>query len=153
MLFNSLSRFASVAVVLATSAATAGARPHKQGQKAQIRFLATSTLVRGTWGWNEDTYLAELRLTTGGEPLLVRLVDAYPNAAPPLPRTALTSTSGTVLSVRRDTECDFPYGQMILRTAPGDPMSILLERLGYWPQLTRTPAPNELLFCYRTVRR
>ena len=79
MLSNSRVRVVSVAVVLAISTAAAGAWPHKQGQIAQVRFLATSTLVRGTWGWNEDTYLAELRFTAGGEPLLVRLVDAYPN--------------------------------------------------------------------------
>ena len=125
MLFNSLARFVSVAVVLAISAAAAGAWPHKQGPKAQIRFLATSTQVRGTWGWNEDTYLAELRLAAGGEPLLVRLTDAYPNAASPLSQTILTAPTGSALKVRRDMECDFPYGQIILRTALGDPMAIL----------------------------
>jgi hypothetical protein len=151
--FNSLARFASVAVVLAISAAAAGAWSHKQGPKAQIRFLATSTLVRGTWGWNEDSYLAELMFLAVGASLLLRLIVAYPNEALPLSQTILTSSSGTVLKVRRDMGCDFPYGQMILRTVPGDPMAILSERLGYWPQLTRTPAPNELLLCYRTVRR
>ncbi len=130
MLSSSLVRVVSVAVVLAISAAAAGAWPHKRGQVAQIRFQATSTLVRGTWGWNKDTYLAELRFTTGGEPLLVRLFDSYPNAAPPLSRTALTSTSGTVFRVRRDAECDFPYGLMVLRTAHRPTPAALPYR--YW---------------------
>jgi hypothetical protein len=145
VLFYSLSRFASVAVVLAISAAAAGAWPHKQGPKAQIRFLAASTLVRGTWGWNEDIYFAELMFLAVGAPLLLRLIDAYPNEAPPSSQTVLTAPSETMLKVCRDTGCDFPYGQMILRTAPGDPIAILPERLGYWPQLTRTAAPDELL--------
>jgi hypothetical protein len=114
VLSNSLARVVSVAMALVISAAAAGAWPHKQGPKAQIRFLATSTLVRGTWGWNEDTYLAELRLTAGGEPLLIRLVDAYPNEAPPLSQTVMTAPTGSALKVRRDTECDIALSREIL---------------------------------------
>lgn len=153
MLFNPRGRIVSTAVVIATFTAPAGAWPHERGQKAQVRFLATGTLIRSTWTWNEDTYLAELTLTASAEPLLVRLIDSYPNEAPPLSRAVLTSSTGTALHVRRDTECDSSYGQMILRAAPGDPMAILHKKLGFQPHLTRTPAPDELLPCYRTVRR
>jgi hypothetical protein len=139
-------------VVIAISTTTAGAWPHKNGHKARAQFLATSTLIRGTFGQNEDTYLAELSFTPEGDSLLVRLVDSYPNEAPPLSRAALTSASGTTFKVRRDAGCDRPYGEIILRTAPGDPMAILHERIGYRPQLLRTPEPNEMIPCYRTVR-
>lgn len=138
--------------VIAISTTTAGAWPHKNGQKARVRFLATSTLIRGTFGRNKDTYLAKLILTLEGDPLLVRLVDSYPNEVPPLSRAALTSDTGTKFRVSRDADCDRPYGEMILRTAPGDPMAILHERLGYRPQLLKTPEPNEMLPCYRTAR-
>jgi hypothetical protein len=117
-----------------------------------VRFLATRTLIRGTFGQNDDTYLAELTFTHKEGPVLVRLVDSYPNETPPLSRTTLISELGTTLKVRRDTDCDRPYGELILRTAPDDPMAILPEKLGYRPQLQRTPQPNEMLPCYRTVR-
>lgn len=115
--------------------------------------MATGTLVRGTWGQNEDTYLAELSLSHDTESVLVRLIDTYPNEAPPLSREALMSPSGTVLRVSRDPQCDSLYGEMLLRTAPGDPMAILLERLEYQPQLSWTPQPSTNVPCYRTVRR
>ena len=153
MISGLLARIVSIVVGIAISTTTAGAWPHKNGQKARVRFLATSTLIRGTFGRNEDTYLAELTFTREGDPHLVRLVDSYPNEAPPLARAALTSASGTTFKVRRDAECDRPFGQILLRTAPGDPMAILLERLGYRPQLLITPEPNEMLPCYKTVRR
>jgi hypothetical protein len=133
--------------------ATAGAWPHRHGQKARVRFLATSTLIRGTWGQNEDTYLAQLLLPKQNEAVLVRLVDAYANEWPPLARAALTADAGTVLSVKRDAECDRPFGEMLLRTAPGDPMAILPERLGYRPPLDRTSAAGTVLPCYRVLRR
>jgi hypothetical protein len=138
---------------IAVSASMAGAWPHKHGHKVQVRFVATSTLVRGTWGQNEDTYLAELSLSHDTESVLVRLIDAYPNEAPPLSREVLTSQSGTALRVNRDSECDRPFAQTLLRTAPGDPMAILPGRLGYRPPMDLTPEPDEHLPCYRTVRR
>jgi len=149
---NALVRFLSIVMVITISTATVYAWPHKNGQKARVQFLATSTLIRGNWGPNEDTYLAELTFTPEGDPPLVLLVDSYANEAPPLSRAVLTSSTGSAFNVRRDTDCDRPYGEMILRTAPGDPTAILPDRLGYQPQLPRTPEPNELLPCYRTVR-
>lgn len=147
------SQIAAVLLIGAIGAATAGAWPHRRGQKARVRFLATSTLIRRTWGPNEDTYLAQLLLPKQNETVLVRLVDAYPNEWPPLSRSVLTSDSGTLLGVRRDDQCDRPYGQILLRTAPGDPMAPLPERLGYQPPLDRTPASETILPCYRVLRR
>lgn len=138
----------------ALSTGKAEAWPHRRhGQKARVRFLATSTLIRGSWGPNEDTYLAQLLLPKQNETVLVRLVDAYPNEWPPLAREILKADAGAVLSVKRDAECDRPFGEILLRTAPGDPMAILPERLGYRPPMDRTPAPGTILPCYRVLRR
>jgi hypothetical protein len=139
-------------VVIAFAAASAGAWPQKHGQKARARFLASSTFYRTTWGFNEDTYLAQLQLPKDNEQVLVRLVDAYPDAFAPLSRATLQSESGTMLAVQRDQECDRPFGEILLRTAPGDPMAILPKRLGYRPPLNRTPAPGTILPCYRVLR-
>ena len=147
------SQIAAVLVIGAMTVATAGAWPHQQRQKARVRFLTTSTLIRGTWGPNEDTYLAQLLLPKENEAVLVHLVDAYPNEWPPLSRSVLTSDSRALLAVRRDEQCDRPFGQILLRTAPGDPMAILPERLDYQPQLDRTPAAGTILPCYRVLRR
>ncbi len=147
------SQIAAALVIAAMTAATSGAWPRRHGQKARVRFLATSTLIRGTWGPNEDTYLAQLLLPRENEAVLVRLVDAYPNEAPPLARQVLRADSGAVLFVKRDAECDRPFGEILLRTAPGDPMAILPERLGYRPPLDRVPAQGTILPCYRVLRR
>ena len=137
---------------IAAAVTSADARPRIRVQKARVRFLATSTFVRGTWGYNQDIFLVELTPVRNGELLLVRLIDEYPNLFPPLPAEVLKSQSGTVLKVKRDAQCDLPFGQVLLRTAPGDPMAILHERLGYQPQMDRTPEARTLLPCYRTVR-
>lgn len=153
MISKPLDRIVAIVTLVVISTATAGAWPHKHGQKAQVRFLATSTLIRGTFGPNEDTYLAELSLEKGSERILIRLIDAYPNETPPISREDLTAPSGVTLRVRRDFECDRPYEQMIMRTSPGDPLAILPERLEYQPQLSSTPQPGTRLPCYRTERR
>lgn len=148
------SHIAAILLIAALNTSTAGAWPHRrQAQKARVQFLATSTLIRGTWGPNEDTYLAQLVLPKQNEAVLVRLVDAYPNEWPPLSRNVLTSDAGAVLPVKRDAECDRPFGEILLRTAPGDSMAILPEQLGYRPQLDRMPAPGTILPCYRVLRR
>lgn len=147
------SQITAVLVVAAMTAATARAWPHRQGQKVRVHFLATSTLIRGTWGPNEDTYLAQLLLPKQNEAVLVRLVDAYPNEWPPLAREVLTSDAGTVLPLKRDAKCDRPFGEILLRTAPGDPMAILPVRLSYRPPLDRTPVSGTILPCYRVLRR
>jgi hypothetical protein len=148
-------RLKIVTILFSTTliAMPAAAWPRRYGQKMRVRFLATSTLLRGTWGWNEDTYLAEILLPKQDETVLVRLVDAYSSNWPPLAREVLTSDAGTLLPVRRDQECDRPFAEILLRTAPGDPMAILPVRLGYQPPLDRTPAPGTVLPCYRVLRR
>jgi hypothetical protein len=149
---NAFARIVVMVAVIAVSATSALAWPHKKGQRLQVRFVATSTLIRGTYGPNEDTYLAELSLDKGRERFLVRLVDAYPNEAPPILRVNLTAPSGIMLRLRRDFGCDRLFGEILSRTAPGDPMAILPERLGYQPDLDKAPDPNAVLPCYRTVR-
>lgn len=153
MISSPLIRMASLAVVIAVSVTGVSARPHRHVLKARVRFWATSTLVRGTWGQNEDTYLAELRFAHSEEVLLARLVDTYPNESPPLAREILTSDSETVLHVMRAAECDLLFGQMLLRTAPGDPMAILPEWLDYRPTLGPMPDSEAILPCYRVARR
>lgn len=149
---NYASRVATILVLVTMTATIGGARPHKHGQKAWVRFLANSTLIRSTWAQNEDTYLAQVEFRRDDEKILVRLVDAYPNETVPLSIDMLTADAGTVLRVVRDRRCDRPYGEMSLRTAPGDTMAILLQPLHYRPHLNATPAPDAILPCYRTVR-
>jgi hypothetical protein len=139
-------------LAIAFATAMAGAWPHKQRQKVRVHFWATSTFIRGSWGMNEDIYLAELRSPKQSESVLVRLIDTYPNTWSPLTHKILTSAAGTVLAVWRDTECDRPFGEILLRTAPGDLMAILPERLGYKPPLDQMPAATTVLPCYRVLR-
>ncbi len=153
MTSETLRRILTVLTLIAVSTHSAEARSRNRVQKAQVRFLATSTILRGTWGSNEDTYLAELHLSAKSEPVIVRLIDEYPNAFPPLSAAVLTSRSETVLRVQRDSQCDLPYGAMLLRTAPGDPMAIVHERIGYQPKMDKRPEPSAVLPCYHTVRR
>jgi len=152
MLYSWFSQIRSITLLVAICTPNAGAWPHEHGQKARVRFLAASTLIRGTWGKNEDTYLAQIELPKENKAFLVRLVDAYPNESPPLSYKVLTSTAGTLLLVKRDAECDRPFGEMLLRAAPGDLLAILPERLSYWPPIDHTPAPGTILLCYRVIR-
>lgn len=124
----------------------------KQTIKASVRFVAASTLLRSTVGWNKDSYLAEVNFRENTEQLLVRLIDAYPPFAPPLSRRALTAPSGTALRIRRDPVCDIRYGEMLLRAAPGDLLAVTPFRLSYRPPLHPPPASGAILPCYRTVR-
>jgi hypothetical protein len=129
------------------------ARQRNHTEKAKVLFLATGTLVRGSWGYNQDVYFVELR-SRSVESQLVRLIDEYNNAFPPLSREVLTSQEGTTLRVLRDAQCDLPYGKMILRAAPGDSMALLQEpRPAYHPLINNPPRPDSILPCYRTVRR
>jgi hypothetical protein len=146
-------RIASAIVIVAIATMTAEAWPHRKDQKARVQFLASSTLVRGTWGLNEDTYFADLHLRPDSEPILVRLIDEYPNEAPPLSTVILSSRSGAMLRVQCDSQCDSPYSRMLLRTAPGDLVAILPARLEYQPLLPERAEPSSVLHCYRTMSR
>jgi hypothetical protein len=152
MTFHPLTRRVSILAVIAISITTGEGWAHKKGQKVRVRFLATSTLIRTWGGTNEDTYLAELTFAPNHEPLVVRLIDSYPNVASPLSKGTLTATEGSILNVRRDTDCDRRYGKIVLRTAPGDEMAILREPLGYRPPMDRMPASETIVPCYRVVR-
>jgi hypothetical protein len=121
--------------------------------KAQVRFLASSWFLRSTFGQNEDQYLVEMSKSPKETPFLAHLVDKYPNEAPPLSQEVLTSKTGTTLRLRRDIECDVPFGQLALRAAPGDLMATQLVALHYQPELQVAPQANAILPCYRTVRR
>jgi hypothetical protein len=146
-------RIATLAVLAAACVGTVEAQAHTRAQKAHVHFLATSTVLRGSWGFNQDVFLVELRFAAHGEPVLARLIDEYPSLFPPLTAEVLSSPSETVFRVRRDAQCDLPYRKVLLRTAPGDPMAILPERLSYQPKLEKTPQPDEVLPCYRTAKR
>lgn len=151
-----MNRQATIRCLAATSlfilALSASALKRSRDLKVRVRFLATSTIVRATWAYNQDTYLAELIPSGGNEEALVRLVDEYFNAAPPISHEALTSSTGTIFKVRRDAQCDLPYMDILLRTRPGDPMAILPERLGYEPTVNNGPNPGAIIPCYRAVR-
>ena len=140
----------AIAVLLAVTPSIVSARQSEvRMHRVTVRFVATSTTYRTTWGMDEDIYLANLTFPKNGERVLARLIDEYPNYAPSIPEAALRSGAGTPFYVVRDTDCDIAFGEMPLRTAPGDPMAILPERLGYRPHLKKTPAPSEVLPCYR----
>lgn len=152
MLSIPTARPVGIVIALVLSANVACAWHRKRGEKVQVHFLATSTLIRNTWGQNEDTYLAQLLFPMQNETVLVRLVDAYPNEWPPISHSALTSQSATAMRVSRDSGCDLPFSRMLLRTAPGDPMAILPERLGFQLKLERAPESYASLPCYRVAR-
>ena len=149
MISASLARIAIITVI-AVSDAT-GAWSHQHGQKARVRFLATSTLVRSTWGLNEDTYLVEV-FTAHGNEFLISLVDAHPNETPAPSVDALTSDNGTLIWIQRDPQCVRLYEQMMLHTAPGDRVTILPAGLAYLPRLGDAPPRNAILQCHRRVR-
>lgn len=153
MLLCRLVLILNVALIALLSAAPAGAWPRRTGQRVRVRFLATSTLIRGTFGQNEDTYLAQLLLPKANEAVLIRLIDAYANETPSISRTVLTSDAGTLLRVGRDAACDRPFGEILLRTVPGDPMALLPGQLSYRPSLQITPPHGMILPCYRVMRR
>lgn len=142
----------AILIVITLAGTSARAWPHHHGQKARVHFLATSTLIRGTWGMNEDTYLAQLFFPKQSAPVLARLMEAYPNEWSPLTRNVLKSDTGTILPVKRDPDCDRPFGEILLRTAPGDPLAILPERLRYQPHLEETPTPDTVVPCFLVIR-
>lgn len=140
-------------VMMIATVALADGRSHGKTQQARVHFVATSTLLRGTWGYNEDTYLAQLQLGPRGARLLVRLVDEYSNLSAPLSAGVLRSDRGTTLRVRRDDECDLQYSSMLLRAAPGDLLALLPGKLVYQPHLDAPVDPSYVLPCFRVVHR
>jgi hypothetical protein len=135
----------------ASSFGTAAAR-HPHPMKVQVHFLATSTSVHSGLGTSQDAYLVEVTARGMEEPIFARLVDEFPPYQLMLPAEALESPEGVTLKVTRDQTCDRSFGLMPLRAAPGDPMAILPERLGFQPVLPRAIRSEEVLPCYRIVR-
>lgn len=146
--------YAGAIVFLAVLAVTCEAeRHHKHILRTTVRFLATSTRVHSADAPNQDVYLIELTATKAGErQTIASLVDEYPPWQAALTVRVLTAQAGVVLRLSRDTDCDIPLAQMPLRAAPGDPMAILPERLGYEPKLPFAIQPDIPLPCYRLVR-
>jgi hypothetical protein len=105
---------------------------------------------RTTWGMDEDIYLVQLTFPKNGQQVLAWLVNEYSNWAPPIPIRLPRADDGTPFYLVRDSHCDLPYGELLLRTAPWDPMAILPERLVYRPRLKKIPESGEVLPCYRT---
>lgn len=147
--------FALLIALFVCSCSPLRASPGRREQivRAQIHFLAESTLWRTTAGQNEDSYLADLSSRAKSGECLIRLVDTYPAFAPPLSGDLLKSERGATLRVRRDPDCDIRYGHLLLRAAPGDLIGILPVKLIYSPKLDSDPGPSAIIPCYRTVRR
>jgi hypothetical protein len=114
---KSIDWIASMVAGIVIPVSIADAKPHMRMEKAQVRFLASGTLVRGTSGFNN--HLAELQLGGDSESISVRLLHEHPNEAPSLSETVLSSVSWIALRVRRDSECDSANGHIFLRAAPG----------------------------------
>lgn len=136
----------------ALSAIGASTARHPPTLKARVRFLATGTSIHSGLGTSQDVYLVDLMPRGSGEAILARLIDEYPPYRVALSSEILKPSEGTTLKVRRDDTCDTAFGLMPLRTAPGDPMAILPNRLGYQPHLSNSVRPEENLPCYRVVR-
>jgi hypothetical protein len=121
--------------------------------KLPVHFLATSTSIRDSEGHNEDVYLVAISLPgDAGEIAVARLIDEFPPYRQAISKQLL-DTDGTIsMRLRRDRECDRPFGLVPLRTAPGDPSAVLAERLGFNPKLPHQVESADTIPCYRTVR-
>lgn len=103
--------------------------------KAQVKFLATSWILRGTWDTNEDQYLVEMNLSRKGSSFLAHLVGRYPNECALLASEELRSEVATILRVSLDASCDISVGQMALQTAPDDLIPTQLIEFRIQPKL------------------
>jgi len=118
--------------------------------RARVRFLAVATSVHSGEFGSEDTFLAEIQ-APGKPPYLARLVDEYSSSQAPIPVQKLTSTEAVPLRLLRDPDCDREWANIVIRTAPVDPMAVLLLRLVSAPEITRSVSAAELIPCYRVV--
>lgn len=146
----------SIIVILMSSPmpALGVTRAGKEIVRTNVRFLATSTSIRSSWAGNQDVYLVQIELPgRAKQATLARLVDEYPSYRAAIPSEVLMSSSATSFRLERDRGCDITYGLMLLRTAPGDPMAIMPERLSFQPALPEPVTPTEILPCYDVVRR
>lgn len=122
--------------------------------KAEVRFLADSTIVRSSYGENEDVYLVELALERDeSEVVLARLIDRYPPSGAPISPEVLTTEQPIRLQVHRDRRCDVAYRDMVLRTRPGDPFALLPKKLGFESALSPPVDPTSVLPCHRIIHK
>jgi hypothetical protein len=123
---------------------------------ARVRFLANSTSVRNLYYGGEDVYLAEVELReerdTASKAFLACLLDDYQAYLGPISPEILKATNGRELRLLRDSSCDISFADMLLRTAPGDPMAIVPVKLEYRPEMPGPVEPEQILPCYRIVR-
>jgi hypothetical protein len=129
-------------VILCRSAI--GGTLHPRSLTAHVKFLATSTCIRGTWDNNEDICSAEFVPNAKAAPVHLQLVDEYPFFTAALSQEELNSTAGSTLRIRRDTQCNLPYAKPQLRNAPGDQREILSPGLNYSQQFVESPTPDEI---------
>lgn len=127
--------------------------PHKREPKVRVHFLAAETLIRGTWGTNQDSYLAEFLSGKDRPSGLLQVVDEYAQWDLPISWVDLTSQSGVNLRLKRDTACDVQYGALNLRAAPGNLMAMLPVHLTYHPVLSNSVHSSDVIPCYRIARK
>ena len=116
--------------------------------KAKVHFLAAGIMIRGTWGQNEDNYLAET-ISGKGNRELIRIRNRYPSWFPSISNSALASKEGIKFRLVRDETCDVAFGAMHLRAKPDDPTATLPIWLDYHPTIDNQPGTNDMLSCYR----
>lgn len=122
--------------------------------KAEVRLLADSTIIRSSYGANEDVFLVELPLERDeSEVVLARLIDRYPPSGAPISPEVLTTEQPITLQVHRDRRCDVAYRDMVLRTRPGDPFALLPKKLVFEPALSPPVDPTSVLPCHRIIHK
>ena len=152
MVFKSCRVLSLAICLIGTPLALAGR--HDKPIKAKVRFLADSTIVRSSYGENQDVYLVTLTAGLGDSSAVVaRLIDRYPPSGAPISPEVLALEQTTIFRVHRDHQCDIAYRDLVLRTRPGDPFAILPERLGFKPEMSTPIGPGHVLPCYRVVRK
>ncbi len=121
------------------------------GNKAGVRFVAQSMSFRTTWAYSEDVYLVEIHPSKNGQPYYGKLLDAYQGLGRPLPLQMVTSKSPITMKIARDSSCDVRYGNMLIRSAPGDPVALLPGKFTYESSETKSIPKDTMIPCYRTV--
>jgi hypothetical protein len=145
-----------VGVLLLTLLVSLGCPAEKiRPAKVTVQFLAESTAFRSSWAENQYVYLIEIVSQQDySGPELARLIDEFPPYEVALSAQAMTATpTGAVVKIVRDQSCDVAYHTIPLRTAPGDLRAILPRRFSYRPELPRAVGGEEVVPCYRRVRR
>lgn len=140
-------------VLIVCACQTMHAWPHRKSPWLRVRFLAEETLVRGTWGINQDKYLAEF-IPSGNCPSgILQIVDEYSEWDFPISFSDLSNKNGIKLRLQRDMSCDVMFSNLNLRAAPGDPEAILAVTMTYKPNNLKDISQNQTVPCYHIVRK